>query len=114
MAKIILADGTTFSNVFENGSHLQIPQKLTKADFEGKMNTITIVHESEEGNAEEVINDATFVYFRPNDDSVGVSFRSITPQEKKAAALQKIIDDDTTSITDIQLALVELFEIIGG
>jgi hypothetical protein len=109
MYTITLADGTKIKNLDMNGTNYVSEKKIDESIFtETNLKTVTI----SDGETEETYSDWEFTQqMEWADGTFYLAFHEKTEQEK----LIDTIKSSSTSITDIQEALTELYEmIIGG
>ena len=109
MYTITLADGTKIKNLDMNGTNYVSKKKIDESIFtETNLKTVTI----SDGETEETYSDWEFTQqMEWEDGTFYLAFHEKTEQEK----LIDTIKSSSSSITDIQEALTELYEmIIGG
>lgn len=109
MYTITLADGTKIKNLDMNGTNYVSKKKIDESILtETNLKTVTI----SDGETEETYSDWEFTQqMEWEDGTFYLAFHEKTEQEK----LIDTIKSSSSSITDIQEALTELYEmIIGG
>lgn len=118
MCKVTLADGTIIDNLELNGNNfISSNPRLNAADFEGKMATVTIEYPSEvegEDPTIEVINDAVLAKLEHDGAYTYFVLREKYADEKAAEVVAAALKTDGNNIVDLQLAVVELYELIIG
>ena len=113
MYTIILNDGTKIENLELNGNNYISAVSLSDSDFDGKLDTVTII--DAEGK-ETVHTDMELGACRQMDD--GRYWFILQQKSKQQIAQEKmkaLIDSHTAGLTEVELALVEIYELmIGG
>lgn len=106
MYKIILADGTEIGNLELNGNNYISPTAVDSAIFDGNMATVTITN-LDSGDTRQITD--------------GVLLSNIVREGRswivigQKSAEQKQQEAVDTAVTDLQLALAEVYELmIGG
>lgn len=100
---ITLADGQKLSGLGKNGDNFVSSEKVDESIFEDNLSTVTF----SDGETETTYNNLVFIQQMPwPDGTFYLAFREQTEKEKLMATLT----ETGNSITDIQLALVELYE----
>lgn len=114
MCKITLADGTVIGSLVMNGNNfISDNTSLRIGDFEGKLDTVTIQYEGDDGQmVTEVMNDAVISLFEISATKVTFVLNEKTKVQKAAEQLEKTMKTDYESIVDLQLAVTELYEMI--
>ena len=106
MYKITLNDDTQLDNLELNGNNFIAPNEIPNSVFENTPKTVKIY--DKETQTEEILTDAVLISNRVHNGKSWFILGEKTEQEKRE-------EETNTSLTDIQLALVELYEmIIGG
>ena len=101
MLKVELHDGTILKDIYINGSCFATDEAITEATFRGKLKTVKI-YDNE--ILKETINDAKLATCQRHPDGYMLfAFSPKTESEKTADTLE-----------DIQMAIIELAELIGG
>lgn len=111
---ITLADGTKLEDLSRNGSNFVSKTKIEESVFENNLSTVTITNDDDDKYSE-VIEDAVLDSFQKIYSFYFFCIREKTEQEKKAEQLNKTLNGAVNDITDIQEALVYIYEqIIEG
>jgi hypothetical protein len=106
MYKITLSDGSQIENLELNGNNFIAKKELSNAVFEGKLSTVRIL--DLETQTEEVHEDMVLISNRVNDGKSWFILGEKSEREKKEEAI-------SSTFTDIEMALAEVYEmIIGG
>ena len=108
MYTITLANGTKLDNLELNGNNFISKTKIEDSVFTDNLTTVVI----SDGTTEETHEDMVLVANRMIDDEDWFVLRDKTENEKKEEALQKILSDDASDITDLQLAVAQMYEMI--
>lgn len=104
---ITLADGRKLTGLDKNGDNFVSKTKVDESIFEGNLSTMKV----SDGETEEVFKDMVFIQqMEWADGTFYLAFREQTQQEKILAALTATTD----SVTDVQVALAEVYEMILG
>lgn len=104
---IRLADGRELTGLDKNGDNFVSTEKVDESIFENNLSTMTIF----DGNTEEVFNDMVFIQqMEWPDGTFYLAFREKTQQEK----IFDVIRANTNGLTDVQVALAEVYEMILG
>ena len=94
---ITLADGRKLTSLSKNGDNFVSTEKVDENIFKNKLSTMTV----SDGETETVLHDVELIQqMEWADGTWYLAFREITEQEK--------------SLTDLQLALAEVYELIVG
>lgn len=110
--KVILQDGTTIDNLRLNGNNYISKTEITAEMFAGNLSTVTV----EGPDGAQTYHDIKLVHI----SKIGREWRFIlaekTDQEKLKEKLEAAMASNTEDITDVQLALAEIFEMMvnGG
>lgn len=97
---ITLADGSQLTGLSKNGDNFVSETKVDESIFTDNLSTMTV----SDGETEETFTDMVFIQqMEWADGTFYLAFREKTEQEKA---------DD--SLTDIQMALAEVYELILG
>jgi len=106
MYKITLSDGTQLDNLELNGNNYIATNEVPDAVFEGKLKTVKIF--DKENQTEETLTDVVLVSNRVHE---GKSWFILGQKSERERQEEEI----NNSLTNIQLALVEVYEMmIGG
>lgn len=104
---ITLADGRMISDLGKNGNNFVSKTKIDESIFEGNLSTMKIY----DGETEETFTDMVFVQqMEWFDGTFYIVFREKTKDEK----MLEMLNSNMNGVTDIQMALVELYEMIVG
>lgn len=106
MYKITLADGTEIGNLELNGNNYISPTAVDSAVFDGNMSTVTIT--DADGGDTQQITDGVLLSNIVRDGRSWLVLAEKSAEQKQ----QEAVD---TAVTDLQLALAEVYEMmIGG
>lgn len=112
MYTVILADGTTFENLELNGNNYISKTPVDSAAFtEDALKTVTIKGGE---NGDQVLTNAKLIQNKQYDNEYWFILAEKTRQELAEEALQKTLMGDASDITDLQLAVAQLYELITG
>lgn len=104
---ITLADGRKLTGLSKNGDNFISTEKVDETIFKDNLSTMTVSN----GETEETFKDMVFIQqMEWADGTFYLAFREKTPQEKMLAA----INANTDGLTDVQVALAEVYEMILG
>lgn len=104
---ITLADGTKLTGLGKNGNNYVSESEVDTSVFDGNLSVMTV----SDGEKDEVFYDMIFVQqMKWMDGTYYLSFRPKTMKEK----LVEKITNNSDSVTDVQMALAELYEMILG
>lgn len=106
MYTITLADGKQITDLELNGTNYVSEVKVDEHIFEHNLSTIKI----SDGETENTHTDIIFVQQMEIDGKYYLAFRAKTQNEK----LAEIIKKNASSVTDIQMALADVYEMITG
>ena len=111
MYKITLHDGTVLDDLELNGNNFISEKVLDDSVFSGNLDTVTI----SKGETSETYTDMKLLSNRVDGGKSWFVLGEKTEQEKTMERLVSALNVNTESITDVQLALAEIYEmIIGG
>lgn len=110
MYTITLADGRKLKNLEMNGNNFISKTRVDESIFNNNLSTLTYT----DGETETVLHDAELIQQVEYEDGWHFCFREITPQEKAFTALNAAVATNSDSVTDMQLALAEVYEMILG
>lgn len=110
MYKITLADGTVLKNLDMNGNNYIAEGVLEDSVFEGKLGTVTIT----DGETTETYTDMRLMSNRVEDGRSWFVLGEKTAQQKAMEQMEKLLTSNADSITDVQVALAEVYELILG
>lgn len=104
---ITLADGRKLEGLDKNGGNFVSKTKVDESIFEDNLSTMKIF----DGENEESFTDMVFIQqMEWSDGTFYLAFREKTALEKVVSAL----DATSDSVTDVQVALAEVYEMILG
>lgn len=104
---ITLADGRKLTGLSKNGDNFVSSEKVDETIFKDNLSTMKI----SDGETEETFENMVFIQqMEWADGTFYLAFREQTPQEKMLAAIAA----NSESVTDMQLALAEVYEMILG
>lgn len=117
MCKITLADGTVIGNLEMNGNNfISTDTSLKISDLEGKLATVTIQYEDEitGDTITQEMKDVVIDKFEKTPTEVTFVLNEKTTEQKAAEVIKKALETDSENIVDLQLAVVELYEMLIG
>jgi len=104
---ITLADGQKLTGLSKNGDNFVSSEKVDETIFKDNLSTMKV----SDGETEETFENMVFIQqMEWADGTFYLAFREQTPQEKMLAAIAA----NSESVTDMQLALAEVYEMILG
>lgn len=104
---ITLADGRKLTGLDKNGDNFVSTEKVDESIFENNLSTMTV----SDGETEETFKDMVFIQqMEWADGTFYLAFREKTQQEK----ILEVITANINGLTDVQVALVEVYEMILG
>lgn len=107
MYTITLADGKKLTGLEMNGSNYVSKEKVDETIFENNLSTMKV----SDGETETTYTDVVFIQqMEWVDGTFYLAFREKTKEEKLVAAIAA----NTDSMTDLQIALAEVYEMILG
>lgn len=106
MYTITLTDSKQITNLELNGTNYVSEVKIDEHIFEHNLSTMKV----SDGKTENTYTDMIFVQQIEIDGKYYLAFRAKTQNEK----LAEIIKKNTSSVTDMQMALAEVYEMISG
>ena len=110
MYKITLHDGTVLDNLELNGNNFISEKVIDDAVFTNNLDTVTIT----DGETTETFTDMKLMSNRVDGGKSWFVLGEKTKQEKAMERLVAALSVNAESITDVQLALAELYEMILG
>ena len=110
MYKITLHDGTVLDDLELNGNNYISKRVLDNSVFNGNLDTVTISN----GETTETYTNMKLLSNRVDGGKSWFVLGEKTEQEKTMERLVSAINVNAESITDAQLALAELYEMILG
>ena len=114
MAKVILSDGTVIDNLTMNGNNFVSKRPITAEMFDGKLSEVQMVYENEDGiEVTETINDAKLIQIDTKHGGWWFILAETPANEKAAMLIDETLKKNSTSITDLEMALVEVYELLG-
>lgn len=107
MYTITLANGTKLTGLDMNGTNYVSKEKVDETIFKDNLSTMKV----SDGETETTYTDMVFVQqMEWADGTFYLAFREKTNEEKLVAA----ISANASSVTDVQVALAEVYEMILG
>lgn len=106
MYTITLADGKTIPNLELNGTNYVSEVRVDEHIFKHNLSKMKV----SDGENETVFEDIIFIQQMEIDDKFYLAFRTKSNSEK----LTEIITKNSSSVTDMQMALAEVYEMIAG
>ena len=103
MYKLILADGTELTGFTKNGDNYIRKEKVDESVFKDNLSTLEIT----DGEETITMHNAELIQQVEDADGSHICFRELSAQE-----LQNKVTE--SNVTDIQVALAELYEMIVG
>lgn len=110
MYKITLADGTELKNLELNGNNYIAEGVIEDSVFEGNLATVTIT----DGETTETYTDMRLMSNRVEDGRSWFVLGEKTAQQKAMERIETLLTSNADSITDVQVALAEVYEMILG
>ena len=110
MYQITLHDGTVLDELELNGNNFISEKVINDSVFSGNLDTVTISN----GETTETYTDMKLLSNRVDDGKSWFVLGEKTEQEKEMERLVSALSVNEESITDVQLALAELYEMILG
>ena len=110
MYKITLADGTELENLELNGNNYIAEGVIEDSVFEGNLATVTIT----DGETTETYTDMRLMSNRVEDGRSWFVLGEKTGQQKAMERIETLLTSNADSITDVQVALAEVYEMILG
>lgn len=107
MYTITLADGKKLTGLIMNGTNYVSKEKVDETIFKNNLSTMKVF----DGETETTYTDMIFIQqMEWSDGTFYLAFREKTKEEK----LSEFITKNINEMTDIQCALVEIYEMIIG
>ena len=110
MYKITLRDGTVLDNLELNGNNFISEKVIDDSVFDGNLDTVTISN----GETSETYTDMKLMSNRVDGGKSWFVLGEKSNQEKAMERLLTSLSANSESITDVQLALAEIYEMILG
>ena len=110
MYQITLHDGTVLDELELNGNNFISEKVIDDSVFSGNLDTVTISN----GETTETYTDMKLMSNRVDGGKSWFVLGEKTAQEKAMERLVSALNVNAESITDVQLALAELYEMILG
>ena len=110
MYTIKLSDGTELKNLELNGNNYIAPKVLEDSVFEGKLGAVTI----SDGETTEEHTDMVLIQNKEYDGKSWFILGEKSAQENELESLQVDLEVTKTNLTDVQIALAEIYELIAG
>ncbi len=110
MYTIKLANGTVLENLELNGNNYISDTILEDSVFEGGLSEVVITNDKGHSMT---YKDVILVHNEVEDNKSWFVIRPKTKQEKVLESINNAINSSDSNITDIQLALAEIYELIA-
>jgi hypothetical protein len=111
MYTITLHDGTKLKNLELNGNNYIAEGVIEDTVFQDKLASVTIT----DGKTTETYTDMVLVSNRVENGHSWFILGEKTAQEKALEQINSLLESNANSITDVQVALAEVYEtILGG
>ena len=110
MFTITLADGTVLKNLELNGNNYIAEGVIDDAVFKDNLATVTIT----DGKTTETYEDMVLLSHRVDGGRSWIVLGEKSAQEKAMERINALIDANADSLTDLQVALAEVYELILG
>lgn len=110
MYTITLNDGTKLTNLELNGNNYIAEGVIKDSVFNGNLAKVTIT----DGKTTETYEDMVLISNRVDGGRSWFILGEKTAQEKAAEKIENLLKANTDSITDVQVALAEVYEMILG
>lgn len=110
MYTVELADGTQLENLTLNGNNFIAEGIIESSVFQDNLSTVVITG----GETAETYHDMVLIQNEPHDGRSWFILGETSPQDKALAAVRKMIESNADSITDVQVALAEIYEMMQG
>lgn len=108
---ITLADGRKLTGLGKNGNNFVSVNKVDETIFKDNLSVMTV----SDGETETVYHNVELIQQQEwADGSWYLAFREQTAQEQAMAALNKAVAENADSMTDLQMALAEVYEMMLG
>ena len=108
---ITLADGQQLTGLGKNGDNFVSILKVDEGIFDNNLSTMTV----SDGTETIKYNNMEFIQqMKWMDGTYYLAFRELSPQEIAMKKIQKSISDGEANMTDMQLALTQIYEMILG
>lgn len=108
---ITLADGQKLTGLGKNGDNFVSILKVDESIFDDNLSTMIV---SDGTETVEYKNMEFIQQMKWMDGTYYLAFRELSPQEIAMKEIQKSILDGEANMTDMQLALTEIYEMILG
>lgn len=110
MYTITLADGTKLKNLELNGNNYISKTVIEDSVFEGNLDTVKI----SDGSTTETFTDMRLMSNIVRDGRSWFVLGEKSAQQKAMERMEKLYTTNADSITDVQMALAEVYEMILG
>lgn len=110
MYKITLADGTVLKNLELNGNNYIAEGVIYDAVFNDNLATVTIT----DGKTTETYEDMVLLSNRVDGGRSWIVLGEKSAQEKAMERINAMLSSAADSLTDVQMALAEVYEMILG
>lgn len=108
---ITLADGTELTGLGKNGDNFVSQDRIDESIFDDNLSVMTVF----DGETETVYHNVELIQQQKwFDGSWYLAFREKTTQEQTMERLNKAVSENADSMTDLQIALTEVYEMILG
>lgn len=110
MYTITLADGTNLENLELNGNNYIAEGVIDDSVFKDNLSTVTIT----DGKTTETYEDMVLLSHRVDGGRSWIVLGEKSAQEKAMERINAMLSSAADSITDVQLALAEVYEMMLG
>ena len=110
MYKITLADGTVLKNLELNGNNYIAEGVIDDAVFKDNLSTVTIT----DGKTTETYEDMVLLSNRVDGGRSWIVLGEKSAQEKAMERINAMLSSAADSLTDVQMALAEVYEMMLG
>lgn len=110
MYKMTLADGTVLDNLELNGNNYIAEGVIEDSVFEGNLGTVTVT----DGETTETFTDMRLMSNLVNEGRSWFVLGEKSAQQKAMERIESLLESNADSITDVQVALAEVYEMMLG
>lgn len=110
MYKIILADGTKLENLELNGNNYIAEGVIDDSVFKDNLSTVTIT----DGTDVTTYEDMVLLSHRVDGGRSWIVLGEKSAQDKAMERIHSMLSSNANSITDVQIALAEVYEMMLG
>lgn len=110
MYKMTLADGTVLDNLELNGNNYIAEGVIEDSVFEGNLGTVTVT----DGETTETFTDMRLMSNLVNEGRSWFVLGEKSAQQKAMERIESLLASNADSITDVQVALAEVYEMMLG